>query len=269
MSSLAIHALALVAYLGAAVLYGANLALRGNRHALIARGLFLAAIVLHTVGIGAFCVQTRESPFASSFGTLSVAGWIIALLYVPMEFLARVPAVGALAAPITCLLLFAGLLRSHRGLSLSPDIKSQVISVHVLMVLVSFGLFALAACCAVFYLWQYGALKHPDRRGLFRRLPPLETVDSAAYHLVAFALPLLTLGLALGIERAAHGALKGNWLTDPHTLVSFVTWMVYCAYILARTVAGWRGTRLNYLLIAGLAVTLALFFIPTTTHKFT
>jgi len=268
MSSVVIHATALFAYLAAAVFYGANLALRAPTHLNKARLLFVCGIVLHTTAIGTFCVQTHQSPFASSYGTLSVAAWAVALLYLPVEFLGRVPALGALATPIGSLLLFGAIMHSRAAPAAEPELRTRIISVHVLLVLFSFALFALAACCAVFYVWQYSLLKHPNRRALFRRLPPLETVDEMAYHLVAFALPMLTLGLALGIVRAANGGLPGNWLADPHFILSLVVWLVYGVYLFARLVAGWRGTRLNYLLIAGLAVTLTLYVIPSTTHRF-
>jgi HemX protein len=270
MSSAVLHAAALLAYLAASVLYGANLALKAAAHVRRARLCFLAAVLIHTAAIGALCLSTHRGPFVTGFGTLSVAAWAVALLYLPVEFLRRVPALGALAAPVCCVLLFGAFLPAkHAGLAMAPILQSGVIVLHILLMVFSFALFALAACCAVFYVWQYGLLKHPDRRALFRRLPPLETVDAMAFHMVAFALPLLTLGLALGIERAASGGLHGNWLADPHTLISFVAWLVYGVYLFARTVGGWRGTRLNYLLIAGMAVTLALFFIPSTAHRFT
>ena len=136
----------------------------------------------------------------------------------------------------------------------------------MLLIVISFALFALAACCAVFYIWQYDLLKHPDRRALFRRLPPLETVDTLAYHFVAFALPLLTLGIALGAVRAS--ATHTPWVLDPKTIMSYMAWLVYGTYLVTRLAAGWRGTRPNYLLIAGLAVTIALYFVPSATHRF-
>src|SRR5205807_2018325 len=101
----------------------------------------------------------------------------VALLFVPIELLEGLPALGALAAPLATVLLFSGLMRSRSGLSPSSIVGTRVVSIHVLLILISFALFALAACCATFYVWQYAALKHPDRRALFRKLPPLETVD--------------------------------------------------------------------------------------------
>jgi ABC-type uncharacterized transport system permease subunit len=268
MSYILVHALSLVLYMVSAVLYGVGLTLKTPTRYKQARLLFLLAIALHTVAIGTFCVQTRQTPFASAFGTLSIAAWAVALIYVPVEFLGRLPALGVIAAPICTLLLFAAVLRSSIVTPESGDVRSFVINLHVLLVIVSFALFALAACCAILYVWQYSALKHPDRRALFRRLPPLETVDSLAYHLVAFALPLLTLGIILGIARLVGSGGPSRWLTDPHTISSFLAWLVYGGYLGARLLAGWRGTRLNYLLIAGLLLTLAVFFIPSTTHRF-
>ena len=267
MNSLAIHGLALLAYVAAAVLYGANVALRSQKQVARGRAAMVVGAAIHMAAIGAFCVQTHQSPFASGFGTLSVLAWITVLAYIPIELLSKSPALGALAAPLASLLLFAGIIRSGSAAAQSQNIKGAIISVHVLIVVVSFALFVLAACCAVFYLWQYTSLKHPDRRAIFRKLPPLETVDSLAYHLVAFALPLLTIGMALGWMRAA--ALGKGWLADPKTLLSILAWLVYSGYLGARLGAGWRGTRLNYLLLAGLIVTLAIFFAPSVTHRFT
>ncbi|MGC8666970.1 MAG: cytochrome c biogenesis protein CcsA [Chthonomonadales bacterium] len=260
---------ALLLYTAAAVLYGADFSLRVRGYGTIARVLFLAGLGVHTAAIGAECLATRHGPFASSFGTLSVLAWASAVVYVPLEAAAHTATLGVLAAPVTSLLLFAALIHARAEHYTSPLVRTRIINFHVLMVLVSFGLFALAACCAVFYVWQYGALKHPNGRALFRRLPPLEVVDAIAYHLVAFAVPLLTLGLLLGIVRAALGGLHGNWLLDPHTLVSMVVWAIYTCYLVARGVAGWRGIRVNSLLILGMIAAAAIFFVPTSTHRFT
>jgi ABC-type uncharacterized transport system permease subunit len=266
--SFTIHAIALAAYLTAAVFHGANLSLRAASHGRTARFLLLGAFLAHTAAIGSLCVSQGRSPFVSAFGTLSVAAWAVALFSLIVEFGIRLPALGALSVPISCFFLFAAFLRSSAVVRVTPEVRSGVISIHVMLVLLSFALLVLASCCAVFYLWQYSLLKRRRSHGLFRRLPPLETADSLAYHLVAFALPLLTLGLVLGIERAAAGGLRGNWLADPHTIGSAVLWLVYGAYLGARTLAGWRGTRPNYVLVAGMAITIALYFVPSTAHHF-
>jgi ABC-type uncharacterized transport system permease subunit len=186
-----------------------------------------------------------------------------------VEATGNVPVMGALATPMCCMLIFAGLLRGGPTLRMSPELETKVISVHVLLALVSIAMFAVAGCCAAFYLWQYNLLrKRPHRPGLFRLLPPLETLDTVSFRLVAFALPLLTLGLILGIERAAKGGLPQTWPDDPHTIASFVLWIIYAGYLVGRTTSSLRGTRASYVLLAGLITSLALFGLPTTTHRF-
>jgi ABC-type uncharacterized transport system permease subunit len=261
-----LHAAALAWYILAGVFYGANLTLKAPKHTERARLFFLIAFAVHTLAIGAHCMLTRQSPFASASGTLSVASWALALIFLPIEFRSRMPSLGALAAPVCCLLLFMGLVTLGTPLAATTELRRGIVSMHVLLILFSFAFFALAACCAVLYVWQYGLLKRHHNSAQFRKLPPLERVDSLAYHLVAFALPMLTIGLALGMVRAS--SLPTNWLVDPKTIMSFVAWGVYTGYLSARSVGGWRGARLNYLLIAGLVVTLALYFIPSATHRF-
>lgn len=268
MTAAAVHLIALALYIAASVFYGAHLSLKVPGHLRSARLFFVLGFLFHTAAIGTLCVQMQRSPFSSAFGTLSIAAWTVALLYLPTEFIWRLPALGALAVPLSSLLLFSALLRSHAAIATDPVLQRSSTNIHVFLILLSFALFSLAACCAVFYVWQYRLLKRHKPSSLFRRLPPLETVDSIALQLVAFALPLLTVGMALGAVAAAGGGLHGNWIVDPHTIASVVAWLVYGAYLLMRTVGGWRGTRPHYLLIAGLVVTIAIFFIPSTTHRF-
>ena len=118
---------------------------------------------------------------------------------------------------------------------------------------------------------QNRLLKQKRIHPLLRRLPPLETLDRAAYHAVAYALPLLTIGLILGMARVFGSDMAqppSAWLRDPHTVVSFATWLLYVFYLGARLAANWRGVRLQYILLAGLAVALALYAVPTSTHRF-
>ena len=135
----------------------------------------------------------------------------------------------------------------------------------------SFGLFALAFGCAVLYLAQSRLLKRHRPGILLRSLPPLDTLDRVAYHCVAYGLPLLTLGLAFGLMKVFGGAgtmTPRQWLLDPKTLASFAIWSLYVFYLVARTVGGWRGVRLQYILIVGLVVALGLYLVPTHTHRF-
>lgn len=282
MSAAPLMAIAFVLYLASAVAYGAFLFLgspdapaasppNGLRLGRFGRPLLVCGILVQFAAIGLWCVTTHRSPFASSFGTLAVAAWAIALAFAILDFRVRMPGVGAVALLVACLTLFWGFIQFRSPIAANPILKSQIVSLHVLAILVSFALFALAFGCAALYLLQNHLLKEKNVSPLFRRLPPLATLDSVAYHSVAYALPLLTIGLALGIARIYGGGLAappGAWFADPRVIASFVAWCLYVLYVGARLLVGWRGVRLQYIVVAGLLLVLAVYVLPSTTHQF-
>ena len=264
---------AAVAYLLASVAYGAHLLLRQPLLALTGRLAAWLAVALHTVAIGLECAQTHQTPFTTPAQTLSASAWAIALAYLVLELVLRPRpfALGAVALPAAFLCLFAGAL-GHQArplTSVAPLLNSRLISLHVLAILFAFGLLVLAFGCAALYLAQDRMLKRRRvRGGLFGRLPPLASLDHLAFTLVAFAFPLLTVGLGAGVVEALTGGLRGVWGTDPMVLTSVVTWLVYGAYLALHALAQWRGPRANYLLLGGLLAALVTYFIPSSAHRF-
>ncbi len=277
-------ALAFVSYIASMACYGATAFLLAPASPIagegavptqsfgrFARPFLILGACLQFCAIGAWCVTTHRSPFASPFGTLSVTAWAIAIAFGVLETRKRLPAVGAIVVTITCLVLFLALLQSKNPIAETPLLLGQLVSLHIVTTLASFGIFAVSSSCAVFYLIQNRLLRQHKKNALFRRLPALETLDRTAYHSAAYALPLLTLGLVLGILRTFDAALTQptkSWLIDPHALTAIGGWCVYVFYFLARLVLNWRGTRLQYLLILALVVTLSVYAMPTSTHHF-
>jgi ABC-type uncharacterized transport system permease subunit len=281
MMSATLAALALALYLTATVCSGAVMFLgaaaaptrsAGSTSfpaARYSRPLLIIGILIHFLSIGAFCIQTHRSPFAGEYGTLSVTAWAIGIAYLLLDIRGKLMAVGALALTVACLILFSAILHVGGPVTASQILTSRVVSLHVMAILASYGLFVLAFGCAALYLLQNQRLKEHKAGGMFRRLPPLTTLDSVAYHAVAYALPLLTIGLGLGIAYGVNTHLStSKFLADPHTIVSIVTWLLYVLYLSARLVFGWRGVRLQYILLLGLPIALALYAIPSSIHQF-
>lgn len=236
-----------------------------------ARPLLWLGILLQFISIGLWCVSTHNSPFASEYGTLSTAAWMIAITFSIVDFRRKLPVVGAAALPIALVLLGVGMVHLKDPLSKSTALAGQIVTLHVMAILLSFGLFAVAFGCAALYLLQNRLLKEHHVRGLFRHIPPLETLDTVSFHAVSFALPMLTIGLIVGMVHVFAGDVPKTpreWFLDQHTIISLATWVIYVFYQCARLITGWRGVRLQYILVAGMAATLTLFAIPTNTHHF-
>ena len=73
-------------------------------------------------------------------------------------------------------------------------------------------------------------------------LPPAASLDNLAYRVVAFGFPVWTFAVMAGAIWAEE-AWGRYWGWDPKETGSFVTWVLYAAYLHARSTHGWRGRR--------------------------
>jgi cytochrome c-type biogenesis protein CcsB len=90
-------------------------------------------------------------------------------------------------------------------------------------------------------------------------LPDAAVLEAVSYQSVMIGFPFLTALIILG-ALWADIAWGKYWSWDPKETASLVTWLLYAAYLHARIVGGWRGTRAAVLLIAGFAAILLTFF---------
>jgi ABC-type uncharacterized transport system permease subunit len=118
---------------------------------------------------------------------------------------------------------------------------------HVGLVLAAFAGFTLAAALSALYLWQERRLKRRESTILRLRVPGLTRLDELSGRTIAVALPALTLGIAVGIARLRD---RGGSF-DALMAVTVLTWTVYSGYLVLRHLAGWRGRRAAYLVLAG------------------
>lgn len=253
--------LSFIAYFAASVLYLTNLHVK-QRH-LAAYGT-LAASAGFTFQLVRLAIQihTTGSPFVNANEAMFFLSWAIALLYLVVLVRFKLPAVGALAMPLSMIALTLAYRFSRIG-SAQPIVADKWLNVHIVAVVLSISAFVLAFCCAVFYLVQNKLLKSKRLKGMFRKLPPLELVDHLACTLVTFGLVLLTLGIITGIVGVKAASLAEH-ISPLKIVVSAITWIIYVAYIVTRDVIGWRGKRSNWILVAGVAA----IAIATGLHKF-
>ncbi len=75
-------------------------------------------------------------------------------------------------------------------------------------------------------------------------------LESLAFRLNAFGFVLWTFTVIAGSIWASE-AWHRFWGWDAKEVWSFVIWVIYAAYLHARTTQGWTGRRAAYLAIAG------------------
>ena len=90
-------------------------------------------------------------------------------------------------------------------------------------------------------------------RGYIARLPSLPTLDRVSYRIHAFGFPVWTFAVLISGPIWAHQAWSSYWNWDPKEVCAFITWVLYAAYLHARSTAGWKGRNAAILSLVGLA----------------
>ena len=249
--------LTLFFYVASSVSYHAHLFSGSERACRVAVLMLLAGILAHTAAIGVYCSTTHRSVLSGAM-PFSLVAYFIVLVQAAANLRPGAAALGSLSMPLAFLAQFYSSVQDPGG-SIEGPTGTALLRPHVMVILLGFAAFTVAFCLAVIYLAQSRLLKRKRIRGLFRRLPPLESVSSSAHWLATIGFSLLTLGIISGVIVAPE-RFGAGWYLDPRTLTSLVAWAIYATYIALSMVLGWRGRKTTYFLIAGFLVVLAAFF---------
>ncbi len=136
---------------------------------------------------------------------------------------------------------------------LVPALKSYWLVIHVAAAIICFGAFTFSAATAGLALARGRAERGQgtvDIQGWLARMPSSERLESLTNRVVAFSFPLWTFAVVAGAIWAEN-AWGRYWGWDPKETWAFITWVVFAAYLHARSTAGWRGSRASWIAILG------------------
>jgi cytochrome c-type biogenesis protein CcsB len=134
---------------------------------------------------------------------------------------------------------------------LPESLNSYWLVIHVVSAIIATGAFTLGGMTSVMYLLKRRS-KSPDT-GFWARVPTLAKLDLVSYRIHAFAFPVWTFAVLITGPIWAHQAWSSYWNWDPKEVWAFITWVVYAAYLHARTTAGWKGRNAAILALVGTA----------------
>lgn len=127
-----------------------------------------------------------------------------------------------------------------------------LITIHVAMAMISYGIFATSFGAAVAYLAQGTG----DRFGW---LPSHKVLDEVAYRAVIIGFPIFATLIILGSYWASI-AWGRYWGWDPKETSALVTWLIYAVYLHARNQRGWAGRPSALILVVGFGALLFTYF---------
>jgi ABC-type transport system involved in cytochrome c biogenesis permease subunit len=239
------YAEAALAYLGDGARPGrlARYAIWGVRFGWLAQTALLVAQAVRAQGF----------PWATWAGSLNLFVWLVVGAYLIWGCRSPFRLLGLVVMPLAVALFAVSWAKGGAGPHRRGDLGDVFLAFHVSFVLAALAGFTLAGGLAALYLWQERRLKRRSPGVLRQRAPSQEALDRLTARTVLFALPALTLGLAIGLVRLV---LEGGGF-DALMGVALAVWAAYSAFLLIRYQLGWRGRRTAYLAVAGLVFVIA------------
>ncbi|TDZ43585.1 c-type cytochrome biogenesis protein CcsB [Mycobacteroides franklinii] len=163
--------------------------------------------------------------------------------------------------PVLILLTVSGRYLYTYAAPVMPALQSYWLPIHVSVVSLGSGVFLVAGVASILFLVKMYLPDNP----FVQRLPDAQALDRLAYRTTILGFPIFGFGVIFGAIWAEE-AWGRFWAWDPKETVSFVAWVIYAAYLHARSTAGWRDKRAAWINVAGfVAMVFNLFFVNLVT----
>ncbi|UCF78289.1 MAG: c-type cytochrome biogenesis protein CcsB [Candidatus Eiseniibacteriota bacterium] len=241
----------LFAYLGATILYAANVALSRRWLERVALVTLATGFGFHSVALVVRTIATGHPPFTGMYEYASCLAWATVLSYLVLQLRRKAENIGVFVAPVAfAVIVVASLFPKDMESQLVPALQSYWLQIHVTLAVIGEGAFAVAFASSVMYLFKMRGAKW---------LPSLESLDDLTYRAIVIGYPLFTLGALFAGAIWAWKAWGAPWGWDPKEVGSLVIWLIYSAYLHARITAGWRGKRAAILSILGFSAAILSF----------
>ena len=232
----------------------------------IAVALTVVAALVHAGSLVTRGLADGDLPWTNMYGFASAGAFAVAGSYLVLLTRQRVRWLGlAVTFAVVVTMGLAGTVLYTDAGPVQAPLRSYWLAIHVSAAILSSGVFTIGSSCAALYLLKLRAderelMGNPVRwAGFARRLPPAATLDRTAYRVLAFAFPLWTFAVIAGAIWA-ESAWGRYWGWDPKETWAFITWVIYAAYLHARSTAGWAGRRAAWIAVVGFAAFLFNFF---------
>lgn len=210
--------------------------------ATVAFALLLASLVLRAVAVGRGPYGNLYE-FSVAFGAAILGGYLMLASRYAVRQIGFIPVGVALGV-----LLYASSLPGDVSPLVPALQNAPLLTVHVGMAVLSYGIFATSFAAGVGYLAQGTG----DR---FAWLPSHRTLDELAYRSVIIGFPIFATMIVLGSWWASI-AWSAYWSWDPKETSALVTWLTYAVYLHVRNQRRWAGRPAALLLVVGFAMVL-------------
>jgi cytochrome c-type biogenesis protein CcsB len=216
--------------------------------------LLLVAIVLRGVAAG-------RTPWANMYEFALVGSFVALAVFLGVCLRRDVRFLGSFVTGIAVLFLVVAQNAFFvAATGVQPALQRFWLVIHVGVAILATGIFTVAFVASVLQLLRDSrdggspVLGARGWRWLDATPRPVQ-LEALSFRLNAVAFVLWTFTI-IGGAIWAEDAWGRYWGWDPKEVWSFVVWVVYAAYLHARTTRGWSGRRAAYFVLVGYACVL-------------
>lgn len=243
----------------------------------------LCAIFFYILSAWTQKKTTANTLFKNGYG-LGLVAWVLQGLYLYLHLFTQagllldigaalsltawavigVILISSIRKPVTSLLVFTAPIAA---LAIGVDVVSvssvegrhfsSGILLHIITSILSYALFAVAACQSVLLIYQNRHLKNHGSSALVVSLPPLQTMESLLFEVLAAGQVLLSIALLTGFL-----FLDDLWAQHVvhKTILSLVAWIIFSILLVGHYRLGWRGRTAIRWTLWGFAILAVAFF---------
>ena len=207
------------------------------RNALWEKLALLVPLLIHTALVYQSLLGSNGFNLGVS-NAVSTIAWLTVLIYWVASFYYNLEGLQAMVLPVAagCVLLpvFFPEIRPF------PYTELPAFRFHLLISLLAYSLFTIAALHALLMALIERRLHHGSPPFMLTNLPPLLTMETILFRIIAVGFILLTFSLASGILFSEE--LFGKPLQFNHkTVFAILSWCMFAALLGGRKIYGWRG----------------------------
>jgi cytochrome c-type biogenesis protein CcsB len=255
------------AYLACTIMYLSGFVFRLNPLLVSGTLVGTGTLVFQTAGIllrwkESYALGYGHAPLSNMYESLVFGAWAIMLLYILLERRIKQRVLGVIPSLLAFLAMaYASFSTSvdSRIQPLVPALKSNWLIAHVITCFLGYAAFAVSLALSALYLIKKSDTSNPHPMGVMALIPQARQLDELNYQMILFGFLWLSLGIITG-SVWANSAWGTYWSWDPKETWSLITWFIYAAVLHARTMKGWRGTRVAWLSMFGFACVLFTYF---------
>ncbi len=222
----------------------------------------LVALVLHTGYIGLYTVVAGHCLLTTSHELFSLIAFTLLATYAIVELRPNQVSAGTGAMVFLVAFIFQLIssLSSHSGsASSNPIFSDPIFNIHVTSAVFGYAALTLATIYGSLYLLLYRSMKKNTFGPIFQELPSLGRLERFGIRASAVGFVFLSISILFGallVGKITPVGQSSNYLLDPKTIATILTWLVFGLTLVIRRVAKIEGKKLVIFWMSGFALTL-------------